>query len=105
MKNYEWGVPMSFQITDEAAKWYIDEMGLVEGDYVQFFLKIYGGIQTDHPNYFLGLSVGQDGEIGEKLVIDGITFYFTEKDVWFLNEYDMKVVMGKDEVEYQFTEK
>lgn|SRR5690606_19110390 len=104
MKN-EWGVLMSFQITDEAAKWYKDEMGLEEGDYVKFFLKIYGGIKTDHPNYFLGLSVGKDGEVGESIVIDGITFYFSQKDVWFLKEYDMKVVMGNEEVEYQFTER
>ncbi|GIO25809.1 HesB/YadR/YfhF family protein [Ornithinibacillus bavariensis] len=96
---------MSLQITEEAAKWYMDEMGLEKGDYVQFFLKIYGGIQTEHPNYFLGISVGLDGEIGVNQQIEGITFYFNEKDAWFLDEYDMKVVMGKDEVEYQFTKK
>ncbi|WP_047985949.1 HesB/YadR/YfhF family protein [Ornithinibacillus californiensis] len=96
---------MGLQITEEAAKWYIDEMGLEEGDYVHFFLKIYGGIKTDHPNYFLGLSIGQDGEIGVKQEVNGIIFYFGEKDTWFLDEFDMKVTMGKEEVEYQFTEK
>jgi uncharacterized protein YneR len=105
MKTDEWGVPMSLQITEEAAKWYIDEMGLENGDYVQFFLKIYGGIPTEHPNYFLGVSVGFDGEIGVKKEIEGVTFYFTEKDAWFLDEFEMKVVMGQDEVEYQFTKK
>ncbi|MEN2767577.1 HesB/YadR/YfhF family protein [Ornithinibacillus xuwenensis] len=96
---------MNLEITNDAAKWFIDEMGLEKGDYVQFFLKIYGGIKTEHPNYFLGLTVGRDGEVGVKQEVEGITFYFSEKDAWFLEEYDMKVVMGKDEVEYQFREK
>ncbi len=94
---------MGLQVREDAAKWYIDEMGLEEGDYVQFFLKIYGGIKTEHPNYFLGISVGLDGEIAAKQEVTGITFYFGEKDAWFLDEFDMKVVMGEDEVEYQFT--
>ncbi|WP_047982338.1 HesB/YadR/YfhF family protein [Ornithinibacillus contaminans] len=94
---------MKLEVTKEAAVWFKEEMGLDTGDYVHFFLKIYGGIKTEHPNYFLGLSVGLDGEIGVKQEVEGITFYFSEKDAWFIEEYDMKVVMGQDEVEYQFT--
>ncbi|GGA74676.1 HesB/YadR/YfhF family protein [Ornithinibacillus halotolerans] len=96
---------MGLQITSDAVKWFKDEMGLENGDYVQFFLKIYGGIKTDHPNFFLGISVGLHGDIGEEQEVDGITFYFNKNDAWFLDEYNMKVVMGEEEVEYQFTEK
>lgn len=96
---------MGLHITEEAAKWLKDEMGLENGDYVQFFLKIYGGIATKHPNYFLGVSVGLDGEMGINQEVEGITFYFNEKDNWFVEEYDMNVKMGEQEVEYEFNER
>ncbi|WP_156292086.1 HesB/YadR/YfhF family protein [Oceanobacillus salinisoli] len=96
---------MKLQVTEEAAKWFIDEMGLEKGDLVQFYLKIYGGIPTVHPNYFLGLSTGENGKIAVKTEVNGITFYFNEKDSWFLDEYDMKVEMGEEEAEYHFQER
>ncbi|PAV28066.1 hypothetical protein CIL05_18320 [Virgibacillus profundi] len=96
---------MKLEITDAAADWYIDEMDLEAGDFIQFFAKIYGGIPTAHSNYFLGISVGDTGKIGINTEVKGITFYFDEKDAWLLDEYDLKVEMGEDEVEYNFIEK
>ena len=93
---------MDFSVSKEAAKWYIEEMGLEQNDYVQFFVKLYGGIPTAHPNYFLGLSVGKDDDVGINDVVDDITFYFTSHDDWFLKEYQLKVEMGKDEPEFIF---
>lgn len=93
---------MRLHITEEAADWFIEEMGLEKGEKVQFYLKIYGGIQTEHPNYFLGLSTGDNGEIAIQTEVKGIIFYFNEKDSWFLDEYNMKVDMGQEEPEYHF---
>ncbi|WP_085992651.1 HesB/YadR/YfhF family protein [Oceanobacillus senegalensis] len=95
---------MKLQVNEEAAKWFIEEMGLEKGDMVQFFLKIYGGIPTVHPNYFLGISYGENGKIAIQQEVQGITFYFNEKDAWFLDEYNMKVQLGKGEPEYFFEE-
>lgn len=93
-----------FSISEEAAKWFKDEMGIESGDYIQFFVKIYGGIPTAHPNYFLGISVGESSDIAVKRVVEGITFYFNERDSWFLDEFNMKVVkeQDKNEVDYLF---
>jgi len=96
---------MALQVSKDAAKWFIDEMGLEQGEFVQFYLKIYGGIPTVHSNFFLGLSVGENGKIAVKTEVEGITFYFNEKDAWFLDEYNMKVELGKEEPEYHFEEK
>ena len=93
---------MKFSVSKEAAKWYIEEMGLGQGDFVRFFVKIYGGIPTAHPDYFLGLDVGKDGDIGIKDVVEEITFYFNSDDNWFLKEYHLKVEMGKVEPEFIF---
>jgi len=93
-----------FSISEEAAKWFKEEMGLDSGDYVQFFVKIYGGIPTAHPNYFLGVSVGESSDIAVKEEVNGITFFFNERDSWFLDEFNMNVVKdeNKEEVDYIF---
>lgn len=95
---------MGFQVTEEAAQWYIDEMGLTNGDYIHFFVKLYGGIPTAHPNYFLGVSVGKDGEMSYYHTVNGVTFYFSEQDAWFLQEYDLTIAMGEQEVTFNFAE-
>ncbi|WP_182201766.1 HesB/YadR/YfhF family protein [Paraliobacillus salinarum] len=94
---------MSLTVTEEAAKWYIDEMGLESGQYVHFFVKLYGGIPTAHSNYFLGVSVGKDGEIGISDEVEGVTFYFTQQDKWFLEAYHLTVDMGEEEAVFEFT--
>jgi uncharacterized protein YneR len=93
---------MAFSVSKEAAEWFKEELGVGQGDYVRFFIKLYGGIPTAHPDYYLGVTVGKEGEPAIKDVVDGITFYFNADDAWFLNEYQLKVVMGSDEVEYIF---
>nr|WP_156645336.1 hypothetical protein [Lentibacillus sp. JNUCC-1] len=81
-------------------------MDLEKGDHVHFFLKIYGGIPTAHPNYFLGVGIDEAGEdLSIKDKKSGILFYFNEADAWFLDQYDMEVVREEDEVNYYFHEK
>lgn len=92
-------------MTKEAADWYIKELDLKEGDFVQFYVKLYGGIPTIHPSYFLGVVLGGAGNIALQAVVNGITFYFDEKDAWFLENYDLKIVTKDDDVEFVFTEK
>ncbi|WP_449620406.1 HesB/YadR/YfhF family protein [Robertmurraya sp. Marseille-Q9965] len=96
---------MSFTVSQEAAKWYKEEMDLQEGDYVQFYVKLYGGIPTIHPNYFLGISFGKNGNIAVKDEVEGITFFFSDKDSWFIDEYNVNVEAKDDEVEYIFNQK
>ncbi|WP_138417395.1 HesB/YadR/YfhF family protein [Aquibacillus sediminis] len=96
---------MSFSVTKEAAQWYKDEMGLEAGDHVRFFVKLYGGIKTAHPSYFLGVEVAQEGEIAIKEEVEGITFYFNKEDAWLLDDYDLKIEMGQEETVFQFSEK
>lgn len=96
---------MSFKVSKEAAEWYKNELDLKTGDYVRFFVKLYGGIPTVHPNYSLGLSIGKEGHIAIQDEVDGITFYFNEKDSWFLDEFDMEILVKNGEAEFAFTEK
>ncbi|SET15477.1 Uncharacterized protein YneR [Oceanobacillus limi] len=97
---------MGLHVKEEAANWFIEEMDLEQGDFVQFFLKIYGGIPTIYPNYFLGMSYGKHGDIHVKDEVEGITFYLNEEDSWILEEYDLEVVkFEEEEVEFKFNER
>ena len=96
---------MNFEVSKEAAKWYKEEMDLKNGDFVQFYVQIYGGIPTNNPNYSLGLSVGKEGNIAIKDEKEGITFYFNDEHSWILKENDMKVSLEKGEVEFIFHKK
>jgi len=99
------GGGMSLKVSKEAAEWYKEEMSLKQGDYVQFYVQLYGGIPTVHPNYSLGVSTGKEGNIAIKEVVEGITFYFSEDNSWFLEEFDMQVILGNDELEFVFNKK
>lgn len=95
---------MGFEVTKEAAEWYIKELDLQEGDYVQFYVKLYGGIPTIHPSYFLGVVLGKEGNIAIQDKVNGITFYFDQKDAWFLENYHLKIVAKNDDVDFVFNE-
>ncbi|MGG0670046.1 hypothetical protein ABE073_16140 [Lederbergia citrisecunda] len=96
---------MKFEVSLEAANWYKKEMDVKQGDYVQYYVQLYGGIPTAHPNYSLGMSIGKEGDVAVKDVVEGITFYFNENNSWFLNEFDMKVVVEGEELAFVFHEK
>lgn len=97
------GVKMKFAVSKQAANWYKKEMDLDNGDYVQYYLQIYGGIATTHPNYSLGMSIGKTENIGVKDEVEGITFYFNDDNSWLFNEYDLSVVVKNGELEFIFT--
>jgi uncharacterized protein YneR len=93
---------MKLHVSNEAAQWFASEMDLKQGDFVRFVVKIYGGIPTAHQDYYLGLSIGKEGNIAVKEEVEGITFYFNEQDAWFLEDYSLKVVLKGDDVDYIF---
>lgn len=99
------GANMSLKVSKEAAEWYKNEMDLEQGDYVRYYVQLYGGIPTVHPNYSLGMSIGKEGNIAIKDVVEGITFYFGDDDSWFLEEFDMEVVLEKEELAFKFRKK
>jgi uncharacterized protein YneR len=75
---------MGLTVTIEAASWYKEEMDLEKGDYIRYFVKLYGGIPTPHSDYYLGMEVGQEGDMAIRTEVEGITFYFNSEDAWFI---------------------
>jgi uncharacterized protein YneR len=96
---------MKINVHEEAAQWYKDEMGLEEGESIRIFTKLYGGIATVFPNYFLGIQIGSNEPTAVEGQGAGITFYLTKEDDWILKEHDLEVKMGEDEAEFVFNER
>lgn len=94
---------MKLQVTPEAVRWFMDEMGLQSGDAIRFYIQLYGSSGTNHHNYSLGImrdTPPHDATI--RAEVDGITFFFTEGDKWFLDDYAMTVTASGDEIQYSF---
>ena len=96
---------MKFSVSNEAAKWLIEELDLETGSYVEIYSKIYGGIPTVYPDYYLGITVEDEIENDPtyKVVIDDVTFCIQDGHDWLLNEYHLSLELIDDEVEYLFT--
>lgn len=92
------GIIVSIKISEEAARWYKEEMDLAEGDSLRFYVKIYGDNKI-HPNFSLGISKEEPRQIGAKAVVEGILFYFDEQDAWFIDDCDLHVFMNNGEVD------
>ncbi|WP_456271165.1 HesB/YadR/YfhF family protein [Bacillus sp. AK031] len=94
---------MKFSVSNEAAQWFIYECDLSPGDHVEIFTKIYGGIPTVYPDYFLGMSVGKTDEGASlKTEVENITFYISNGDEWLLDEYNLNIKISNGEVDYIF---
>lgn len=95
---------MNIHISKEAAQWYTSEMNLNYGDYVRFFAR-YGGCSNVQNGFSLGISTEEPMTIGTKEVLDGITYYIEEKDLWFFDDYDLFVEYNADLDEPEFNYK
>ena len=95
---------MEFKVSEEAGRKLIEEMRLEKGDRIKIFTKIYGGIPTVFPSYYLGIMLDNDETAGVEVTIDGVSFYLMPSDTWLIDVYDLHVVLVDDEVEYRFTQ-
>lgn len=81
---------MNVKIDETALNWYKDELELNEGDHVKFFVR-YGGCSAVQQGFSLGVSKDEPEQIGVSTIIDGITFFIEEKDVWYFDDHDLVV--------------
>lgn len=92
---------MSFTLTKKAADWFKREFQLNAGDYVRFYVR-YGGMNGPGNGFSLGVSVTPPVNIGEKTVVDDITFYVEQDDLWICKEAPLTIRHNEktDEIEF-----
>lgn len=82
---------MKLTISDTAANWYIDELGLKAGDAIKFFGKVYG---VD--GFSLALTKMEPHNIKVKYVYDDVIFYVEESDAWFFENHNLDISFDED---------
>ncbi|MFB7138884.1 HesB/YadR/YfhF family protein [Gottfriedia sp. NPDC056225] len=92
---------MKITITDDAIKWFQDEMNVKEGDTVRFFAR-YGGNSTIHKGYSLGVTIEQPVNIGESITINNVVYFINETDLWYFKDYNLNVIID-DQKELHFS--
>lgn len=90
---------MKLSVSQDAARWYKDEMSLKQGDYIQFIVKLYG--QNIHPNYSLGITRESPQEMEIHVTVEEITFY-NEPDAWFLDGYCLFITLVNGDIEFRY---
>ncbi len=94
---------MKIDVSKDAAKWFIEELGLKENDSIKFYGKVYGPLD--------GFSIGMDKVEPSKaevmVTVEGINFYVEQNDAWFFDNQDLKVTYDskRKEVAYQFIDR
>lgn len=92
---------MNIALTDEALQWFKNEMEVVTGDTIRFYAR-YGGSSPFHEGFSLGMTREEPIEIGVQTVIDGVTYYIDEKDLWFFNDYNLHIDVDKQLYELKY---
>jgi uncharacterized protein YneR len=94
---------MNIQVTNEAANWYKSEMSLKNGDKIRFFVR-YGGYSTVQKGFSLGVEKEVPFDIGAQTIVDDITFFIEEKDLWYFTDHDLLVKYNQylDEPEFEY---
>ncbi|MFJ3389519.1 MULTISPECIES: HesB/YadR/YfhF family protein [unclassified Lysinibacillus] len=94
---------MNIVLTDEALQWFKQEMEIESGDTIRFYAR-YGGSSPFHEGFSLGMTREEPFNIGVKKVIDDVTYYIDEKDLWFFNNHSLYVDVDvtNDELKYEY---
>ncbi|WP_054768422.1 HesB/YadR/YfhF family protein [Lysinibacillus parviboronicapiens] len=95
---------MNITLTDNALQWFKREMEVETGDTIRFYAR-YGGSSPFHEGFSLGMTREEPIEIGVQSVIEGITYYIEDKDLWFFNDHNLQVDIdpAMDELKYAYT--
>jgi uncharacterized protein YneR len=94
---------MEIIISNEALKWFKEDIGLKSGDTLRFYTQIYGNSPVQK-GYSLAFTVEEPVKIAVSAEYDGILFYIESDDLWFFDEHNLQVEYDEkeDELEYKY---
>ncbi|WP_432703076.1 HesB/YadR/YfhF family protein [Lysinibacillus sphaericus] len=94
---------MNIALTAQALQWFKNEMEVEKGDSIRFYAR-YGGSSPFHEGFSLGMTREEPIEIGVQTVVDDVTYYIDEKDLWFFNDYTLHVDVDEQlhELKYDY---
>lgn len=78
---------MQLRVTSKAAQRFQTDWGFTAGDTVRVFVR-YSGFSASGP-YSFGIMKDSPQYPGVTEVVDGITFYMEQNDLWFLDDREL----------------
>ena len=81
---------MKIELTDQAVKWFEEELDLVPGDGVHFYGKVYGKTMV-HEGFSIAMRKEKPIDPVSSTIINGVSYYITDSDTWFFARYDLLV--------------
>lgn len=85
---------MKITLSEDAAKWYEQELALKKGDYVRFFVR-YGGNSTIQTGFSLGIQIDEPISVGTAITFNGINYYIEETDLWYFDSKELHIQMDQ----------
>ncbi|MFE4130493.1 HesB/YadR/YfhF family protein [Peribacillus sp. YIM B13482] len=92
---------MKLTISDQAAMWYIDELGLQEGSHLRFYVR-YGGHSSVQSGFSLGIMNEEPETAAAVTTMNEINFYVEEKDLWYFDGHDLLITFNEKLTEPEF---
>lgn len=81
---------MKITLSEDAAKWYEQELALQKGDQVRFFVR-YGGNSTIQTGFSLGIQIEEPISVGAAITLNGINYFIEETDLWYFDSKDLHI--------------
>ncbi|MGE7767982.1 HesB/YadR/YfhF family protein [Peribacillus sp. NPDC096540] len=92
---------MKLTISEQAAKWYSDELELQEGSHLRFYVR-YGGHSSVQSGFSLGIMQEEPEAVAAASTLNNITFYVEEKDIWYFDGHDLLITFNEKLTEPEF---
>ncbi|ETP67952.1 HesB/YadR/YfhF family protein [Planococcus glaciei] len=94
---------MKINISEDAFKWFQEEMEVAAGEAVRFYVR-YGGSSKLQPGFSLGVTKDVPSETAAVLERDGVTYYVEQTDVWYFDGHDLHVTVNDElkELDYSY---
>lgn len=97
---------MNLTVTNDAAKWYEQELAIESPGFVRFFPRY--GFGGHIPGFAIGINQEKPNNIYTQTKVNDITFYIEQDDAWYFEDLqEMKITYNEkmDEPEIQPIEK
>ena len=94
---------MNIHLSEQAIRWFEQEMDVTSGDYIKFYAR-YGGSCKLHDGFSMGLTKEEPDELAVENVVNGVHYYVEERDVWFFDGHDLHIDIdsSRDELSFDY---
>lgn len=96
---------MKIEVSEQAQKWFEEEVGVSKDLGVRFLGKVYGKTEV-HEGFSLGMEVAKPESPIAEATYNGITYFAEKQDEWFFSGYNLQVDYNEERHEpvYHFNE-